>query len=169
MGLFKELFKLLIFNEIVAQSICFLVLVGILRIFLWKKFLKILDDRRQTIARELNGIEEAKRDVAAMRTDYESRLSKINEEAREKLEQAQEEGRAAAEAVKKNAEEESRRFFDKAKNSISVEIANAREELKDQIVAISVEVAEKVIEERLTEDTDRKLAQKFLREIGSGK
>jgi len=164
-----ELLKLLSANELVAQAVSFLILLGALRIFLWKRFLKILDDRKKTIARELDGIETAKQDVAAMKADYESHLSKISEEAREKLEQAQGEARAAAEAIKKKAEEESQRFFDDAKTSIAVEVAKAREELKDQIVALSVEVAEKVIEERLTEDTDRKLAEKFLKEIESGK
>ena len=164
-----ELLKLLSANELVAQAVSFLILLGILRIFLWKRFLKILDDRKKTIARELSGIESAKQDVAAMKADYESHLSKISEEAREKLEQAQEEGRAAAEAIKKKAEEESQKFFDNAKNSIRVEVANAREELKDQIVAISIEVAEKVIEEKLTEETDKKLAEKFLKEIESKK
>lgn len=164
-----ELLKLLSANELVAQAVSFLMLLAILRIFLWKRFLKILDDRKRGIALELNGIESARQDVAAMKADYESHLSRINEEAREKLGQAQEEGRAAAEAIKKKAEEESQKFFENAKANIAIEIANAREGLKDKIVEISVEVAEKVIEERLTEETDKKLAEKFLKEIESNK
>ena len=106
-----ELLKLLSANELVAQAVSFLILLGILRIFLWKRFLKILDDRKKTIARELSGIESAKQDVAAMKADYESHLSKISEEAREKLEQAQEEGRAAAEAIKKRRKRRARSFL----------------------------------------------------------
>jgi F-type H+-transporting ATPase subunit b len=164
-----ELLKLLSANELVAQVISFLILLGILRIFLWKRFLKILDDRKRRIARELVDIESAKQDVAAMKADYESHLSKISEEAREKLEQAEEEARAAALAIKKKAEEESQRFFENAKSNIAIELSKAREELKDQVVDISVEVAGKVIEERLSEETDRKLAEKFLKEIESNK
>jgi len=51
-----ELLKLLSANEIVAQIISFLLVFTLLRIFVWKHFLKILDDRRDRIASELKVI-----------------------------------------------------------------------------------------------------------------
>ncbi len=164
-----ELLKLLSANEVVAQAVSFLILLGLLRFLLWKKFLGVLDNRKNTIAAELSNIESAKRDAAKLRCDYEQHLANINEEAREKIEDAVNEARAAAEAIKRKAGEESRKFFENAKDEIRVELANAREELKNQIVELSIEVAEKVIEEKLEEGTDRKIAEDFLRRIESKK
>ena len=45
------------------------------------------------------------------------------------------------------------------------EVAKAKEELKDQIVNLAVDVAGKVIEERLTVEDDKKIAEHFLEEI----
>lgn len=160
-----ELFRLLSANEMVAQAVSFLILLGILRLFLWKRFLKVLDNRKKTIADELAGIESAKRDAASMKSNYEAHLAKISEEAREKMAKAEEEARSLADAIRNKAEAESQKFFENAKTSIAIEVSKAREDLKDQIVQISVEVAEKVIEEKLSEDTDKKLAEKFLKEI----
>jgi F0F1-type ATP synthase membrane subunit b/b' len=55
-----ELLKLLSGSEIVAQIISFLVLLFILRIFLWDKVLKVLDNRRERIASEFKQIEDTK-------------------------------------------------------------------------------------------------------------
>lgn len=164
-----ELLKLLSANEVVAQAVSFLILLGLLRFLLWKKFLAVLDNRKKTIAKELSNIESAKQDAAKIKADYEAHLANINEEAREKIENAVSQARATGEAIKKKAEEESQKFFENAKDGIRVELANAREELKDQIVELSIEVAEKVIEEKLEVATDRKIAEDFLRRIESKK
>jgi len=83
-----EILKLLNANELVAQVISFLILLAILRAFVWKRFLKILDDRRENIVSELKGIEDAKSYVAKIRSDHEGRLAKIETEAREKIREA---------------------------------------------------------------------------------
>ena len=54
-----EILKLLSANEIVAQILSFLLLLAILRIFAWKRLLKLLDDRRESIALEFRKIEDA--------------------------------------------------------------------------------------------------------------
>ena len=65
-----ELLKLLDTSQIVAQVISFLILFFILRILVWKRFLKALDDRRDHIAAEFKAIEDK---VLALKADLEAR------------------------------------------------------------------------------------------------
>jgi F0F1-type ATP synthase membrane subunit b/b' len=51
-----EIFKLLDANLIVAQIICFFLVLWLLRKFLWGPALKMIDQRRDRIAAELKAI-----------------------------------------------------------------------------------------------------------------
>jgi len=118
-----ELLKLLSANEIVAQTICFLVLLLILRKFLWGKFLKVLDDRRDRIASELKAIDDARADVERARIEYETKLSQIEKAAKAKTEEAIAEGRRVAEELRQGAEANAEKLIDNANAAIQDELA----------------------------------------------
>ena len=59
------------------------------------------------------------------------------------------------------------KIFEKARENIKVEIARAEERLKNKIVDIAIEAAEKVIEEKLSESGDRKLVEGFINKLSS--
>ncbi len=160
-----ELLKLLSASEIVAQLVCFLLALVILRVFLWKKFLKILDDRSQRIASELKEIETARSDVEVMRKGYESRLAAIDETSRARIQDAIKEGRRIADEIRKNAQIDAEKMVDNAKGSIKAELARAKEELKDTMVDLTVRVAEQVVQEKLSDVEDRKIVERFLKEM----
>ncbi|MFA6321218.1 MAG: F0F1 ATP synthase subunit B [Candidatus Omnitrophota bacterium] len=158
-----ELLKLLSTNEIVAQVITFLVLLFLMKRFAWKPFLKTLDDRKARIASEFKQLEDAKAEVNSIKADYESRLSTIEAEARARIHTAIEEGRVAAEEIRQLAREDGEKIFAKAQESIKAEVAKAEEALKDKIVNLTIDVAAKVIQERLTEADDKAIVETFIK------
>ena len=160
-----ELLKLLSTNELVAQVITFLILLFLMKRFAWKPFLKVLDDRKARIASEFKTIDELKADAARLKTDYEAQLSAIDDEGRKRIQAAVDEGRKAAEEIRQSAREEGEMMLAKAKDSIKQEVAKAEETLKDKIVDLTVDIASKVIQERLTSEEDKKIAETFLREM----
>lgn len=164
-----ELLKLLSTSEIFAQVVSFLLLLALLRAFAWKRLLKLLDDRKARIAAEFNNIEKAKADVEGMKSAYEERLAKVGDEARERISEAINEARRLAAEVKAKAEKDSEEIFKDARENIKVEVAKAREDLKDQIADLSIAVAEKVIQERLSEGGEKKLALDFLNRLETKK
>lgn len=160
-----ELLKLLNANEVVAQVISFLLLLFILRKFLWSKFLKVLDDRRARISADLQKIEDAKAEVERIKADYNTRLDGIEKTSKAKTEEAIAEGRRISEELRQKAERDAQKFIENARAAIDGEIAKAKDELKDDIVDITIKIAEKVIEEKLTEGADRKIVEEFLKRI----
>lgn len=162
-----ELLKLLSGNEIIAQTVCFLLLLVILRTFLWGRFLKLLDARRERIASEFKAIDDAKAAADKIKNDYDQRIAKIEEEAREKIQEAVIDGKKAALEIREKAQEDAEGLFEKTRENIKVEVAKAEERLKNKLVDITIEAAEKVIEERLTEAGDRKLVEGFINKLTS--
>ena len=161
-----ELLKLLNANEIAAQIITFLILLFLMKRFAWKPFLKVLDDRRERIASEFKKIDEAKSEAEKVRAEYETRLSAIEAEARARIQAAVEEGKRAAEAIREGAREEGEKILAKAQESIKAEVVKAEEALKDRIVNLTVDIAAKVVQERLTVDDDKAIVETFIKEMG---
>ena len=157
-----ELLKLLSTSEIIAQVINFLLLVILLRVFLWRRVLKLLDERRDRIVSQMESIENTKKDVEKMKADYEARLNAIEDIKRLKVREAVEEGREEAEAIKKEAHLSAQKIMDSAESDIKQEVARAREGLKDDIVDLTMKAVENIVKEKLTEKTDRKLVEDFL-------
>ena len=160
-----ELLKLLSANEIVAQVITFLILLFLMKRFAWKPLLKVLDDRRERIDSEFTKIDEAKASVDKLKEDYESRISSIEEEARRRIQEAVEEARLTAEKIRQEARIEGDMILAKAQDSIKAEVAKAEEELKDRIVNLTVDIASKVIQERLSVNDDAKIVETFIKEM----
>jgi F-type H+-transporting ATPase subunit b len=160
-----ELLKLLSANQIVAQTVCFLVLLAILRPLLWKRVLKTLDDRKARIAAEIKAADDAKAEAEGVAAEYRARLSKIEEEAKSRIGEAISEGRQIARQIREQAEKDADRIVDNGRLTIRDEVLRAREELKEAIVDLAIRAAEKVIEEKLTEGQDRKLAEEFLKKL----
>lgn len=157
-----ELLKMLSANELVAQIIGFLILLFLLRIFAWKKVLGLLDKRKELIASEFKKIEDTKNDIEKMRLDYDAKLASIEQAAKHKIHEAVNESKVILEDARKNANIQSQEIIDNAKNSIKYELSKAKDELKNEIIDLTLKATENVIQEKLTEKGDRQIVQNFL-------
>jgi len=160
-----ELLKLLNSNEIFWQIVNFLILLFVLKAFAWKKLLKLLDDRRERIASEFKHIEEAKTAIANLKFDYEEKISNIDKEAREKIKIAIQEGKSMAEDIKKEAHQNAQKILETARGDIKYELTQAKEELKEKIINLTIQASEAVIQDKLTEEEDRKIIKSFLDKV----
>ena len=164
-----ELLKLLSTSEIFAQILSFLLLLALLRIFAWKRILKLLDDRKDRIASEFRKIDQARQAAEGMKSSYEEKLAGIENEAKARIREAMDESRRLADEIKAKAQKDGEEIFKEARDNIKVEIVKAREELKDQIAELSVSIAGKVIQEKLSEEDEKRLALDFLSQLESKK
>lgn len=160
-----ELLKLLNTSEIAAQIISFLLLLVILRIFFWKKLFKSLDARKERIAAEFQAIENTKSEVSKLKTEYETKLNSIENEARLKMREAIDEAGKISQELNKNARLDAEKIIENAKRDIKYEILKAKEELKERIVNLTIAAAENLIQEKLTEKRDTQIVRDFLEKI----
>ncbi|MFH0941221.1 MAG: F0F1 ATP synthase subunit B [Candidatus Omnitrophota bacterium] len=160
-----ELLKLLSASEIVAQIISFLLVFTLLRIFAWKHFLKVLDDRREKIASELRSIDEAKADLAKAKAKYDALFVTIQEAAQEKFAEAIALGEQDAREIKEKARLDAENVIEDAKREIKFELARSREDLKERIIELTMQATQAMIREKLTPEEDRRLIENFLKDV----
>jgi F-type H+-transporting ATPase subunit b len=164
-----ELLQLLDIRQVIAQIISFLILLFLLRRFLWSKMLAVIDARKARIEKHLQEIEAVKKSVLDLRSDYQTRISGIETQAKMLTEQAVAEGFKAAQGIKKDAHLQAQQIIETAKDNIKYEIEKAKEVVKEQIIDLSIRAAEEVIQEKLTEEQDRRIVKDFLNKVGQVK
>ncbi len=160
-----ELLKMLSANEILAQILSFFLLLFLLRHFAWKKILGLLDQRREKISSQLGEIENTKLEIARLKADYVSKIASIHQQAQAKIDEAIEEGKKINAQMRKKAHEDAQDIIIDARNQVKYEVSKVQEQLKDKIVDIALSAAKTVIQEKLTEDGDRKIVEDFIKEI----
>ena len=160
-----ELFKLLNTNLVVAQVICFFLVLWLLKRFLWGPGLKMLDQRRDRIAAGLKAVEDAQAHVASLKKDYETHLARIDEEAQARFKVIEHQAEERARELKVQGHEEANRIIEDARQEIHFEVLRSREELKKDMVDMIVKVTEQMIQEKLTFEQDRKLIEGMLTEV----
>jgi F-type H+-transporting ATPase subunit b len=160
-----ELLKMLSGSEILAQIMGFFLLLLLLRIFAWKKILGLLDQRKEKIATEFSQIDDAKRKIAQLKSDYEDKIAHIDALAQAKINEAVEQAKAASAQIRKKAHEEAQDIIIDARQQVKYEVTKVQEQLKEKIVDIALGAARSVIQEKLTEVQDRKIVEEFIREV----
>lgn len=153
------------FQQIITQAAGFLVLLVLLKLFFWRPMLSLLDERKERIASQLKDIEDAKSDISALKTDYEKRLSVIEETARLKVNEAILEGQRVSQEIKDQAHHEAQRVIKDAREYINEEFSKAKEDLKNRTAALAVEAASRIIEAHITEKDSRRIVQDFLDKV----
>ena len=152
-------------QEILTQALGFLILVFVMRKMFWKPILASLESRRSKIKTDLAHIDETKKEVENLKVEYTAHIKKIDEAAREKLQEALDEGRKIAREIQDKARTESQAAFDKAKENLEIETAKARLSLRREIANLAIGVSERVLKEKMTDAKQQEKAQEIIAEL----
>ncbi len=150
---------------VVTQIIGFMIALWILKAFAWKPLLKMLDDRRNKIAGDIDDAEKIRIEADDLLEGYKGKLRDIDNEARSKIQEAISEGTRIASEIREQAREESRQVLAKSREELSRDVAKARVQLRDDIISMALGAAEKVISAKLDEDEHKRILEDFLKEV----
>jgi len=150
------------FGQIITQIIGFLLALFILKKFAWKPLLGILEERRSKIKSGFDKLDEEKSTLKALSLEYEAKLKDIEGLARQKILEAAKEGQQMANQIKENARKEALEILSRSREEIQRELEKAKVQLKNELVNLSLRAAEKIIQEKLDEEKDRKLIRDFI-------
>ncbi len=151
--------------EMATQLLGFLIVFFILKKFAFASILGVIDARRNKIEHEFADIEKKKRDLEGLEKEYRGRLDKIEQEAREKIQEASKIGQNLAKDIQEAARLDAKRLFERTQADIEQEIAKGRLSLRNEIVEISTMMTEKVLREKLDAREQEKMVDKFLKEL----
>jgi F-type H+-transporting ATPase subunit b len=152
-------------GEGITQLITFLIFFWIMKKYAWPVVIKILDERRQAIEDGFADIERKKTQAGESLKQYEAKLAGIEQEARQRIQEAVAEGRRVAQEITEQARQDATEIADRSQRNIQLEVAKARTALRDEIVTLTMEVTQRLLGEKLDEAADRRLVSSFIGEL----
>lgn len=152
-------------GQIFTQIVSFLVMLWVLQRYAWKPLLKFLEDRKQKIQSEFNAIEEQQKEVERMKKEYDHLLHTIDLQAKEKIQEALDEGRKAAYKIQEEAHVSAKAILAKAKEDLQMEVAKAKLQLKDEVVKLTMLATQKIIKLSVDEQMQKKMITDFIEKV----
>lgn len=152
-------------QQLLTHAVGFLITVWILKKFAWGPLLALLEERRQKIKDEFQNIENEKARIDTLAAEYETKLKEIDAERRAKLVEAVDEGKKIATKIESDAREKARELDAKSKADLQHDIAKAKVQLKNEMIAITMNAAEKLLAQKLDNQKDRELIGRFIENV----
>lgn len=150
---------------VVAQVINFLILVFLLKRFLYKPILRSIETRRKNIAAQFEEAEVAKAEGEKLRAEYEKKNAQFEDERDLKLKKVRED----VEAERVSRENEAKRRTDEARAQLRMALSNETRDLQDQIRTRArteaFELAKKVIADLTSSEVESALVDRFVEHL----
>jgi F-type H+-transporting ATPase subunit b len=144
------------FGTVIWASIAFIVVMLLLRRFAWGPILSALSDREQSIAGALSQAEKVRQEMAELSASNENQLNEARAERDRMMREAREMADQMVADAKNKAKEAADKEVASAKDAIAIERKAAVAELKAEVGTISLEIAERLLREKLESSEEQK-------------
>ena len=148
------------------QTIIFILLIFLLKKYAWKPILDAVNEREEGIKNALLSAEKAKEEMAYLQSDNEETLKKARAERDSLLKEAREIKQQLIDDAKNEAQSEAKKIISQAQETIQNEKKAAISDLKNQVATLSIDIAEKVLKEKLSDDkTQMNLVKDLVKDV----
>ena len=152
------------------MAIVFFIVLAILWKWGFPTIVNMVNSRKEFIDDSLRKAHEANERLANIQKEGEAMLQNAREKQAQILKDAAETRDEIVVKAQEKATNEGSRLLNEAKAEIEVEKQNAIRDIRTQVAEISVQVAEKIVREKLSSDESQmELINKLLNDISVGK
>ena len=149
----------------VAQIVNFLFLVWVLAKFAYKPLTKMMEDRKAKIANDLSGAETARAEAEKVKAEADAALTQARQEAAAIVEAARVNAQSAADKIMADANAAKEALLAQGREEAAIEKKKAMEEVRAQVIELSMAAAGKIIEKKLSTAADKKMAAEVVDSI----
>jgi F-type H+-transporting ATPase subunit b len=150
---------------LLAQIANFVLLVVLLRAFLYKPIFNMLDERRARIEKGLQDAEAAKQSLANAETEKQRILDEARAEANKLRAEANQQAAQAAAKIKADAQATAEKIKADAQAGLGAERDKMLSELRGQIAALAIAAANRLIGESLDRERQETLIADFFAKV----
>ena len=155
-------------GTVIFSIVTFALLALLLRLFLYKPVLAMLDKRRQAVNEALDQAERTRVEAEKADERLQEKLNATRLEADRIISEARSRAEENTAALLKQAKEDAERISAQAVADIALERERALAELREQTADLALLAAEKALTSTLTEEQQQKLLDSFVEQVGSG-
>lgn len=142
----------------------FIVLLVMLRLFLYKPVMKMLDERANRAREAIEMAEATKKEYDQAKNEVQKQIEMGRQEAQAIISQAMQVAERLKEESRQEAAKQAQVIVDRARSELEAERDKMVGDLRREFVAISIAAAEKVIKETLDREKHRKLIEETLQQ-----
>lgn len=150
---------------LIAQIINFLLLLLLLAKVAWKPLIQIIDERKAKIAADIDSAEQNRVAAAELKAEYQKNLAEARTEAQAIVEKAIKLADQTKDEILTAARTEHERLLKNAQEQIARERQQALNEIRNEVVAISIAAAGKIISQNMNSDVNAKLVDDFIAKL----
>jgi F-type H+-transporting ATPase subunit b len=148
------------------MAIAVFVLFMVMSKLLFNPARKLLQDRQNRIAGDIQAAEADKKDSAALKAEYEAKLKDIDKEAEQILSEARKKAQTNASRIESEAKEEAARIIRNANEEAELSKKRAMDEVKQEMIAVASMMAAKVVAANIDTTVQNTLVDETLKEMG---
>lgn len=150
----------------VAELVAFVLILAFLWRFVVPPVRRMMRERQRIIEQQMQDSDEAATKLAEAKADYERALADARTESAHIRENARAEAQRTIDELRTQAQEESARIVARGEEQLVSQRGLVVRELRGEIGALAVELAEKIVEQRLAEDAQvRATVDAFLADL----
>ncbi|MCL5783857.1 MAG: F0F1 ATP synthase subunit B [Patescibacteria group bacterium] len=150
---------------LIAQGVNFLLLLFILKKFLYKPILKVLDERKQKIADSLKNADEIEKKLGQISQEREEALRKAAKDAEVILQEATQTADKIITQAHQKAGKDIEKLVEQSKESLKLEREKLHQEIRMEIAGLVVASLQKVTGKVITEKDHKEMVEKSLKEL----
>lgn len=150
---------------LLAQVVNFLILLFILKRFLYGPILKVLETRKQKIAESLKNATEIEKRLEAITAERAEKLTAAGKDAEGILQEATKTAEKIVASAHEKAQKDIEKMIEKSESSMKLERAKMQQEMQVELVDLVVMALQKVTGQVVSEKDQKALVEKSIKNI----
>lgn len=140
------------------------ILIIVVRIFLWKPITRYLEQRQEALSKELHEAAHERERVAQIRYELQTEYEVMRKEARQMKDTLMSEAQLEKERIISDARNEAKRRIQQVDRDVQQELRLQNEKIRENIKNIAFDVAEKIVSHQVTDDNIDEVIDEMLDE-----
>ena len=142
----------------------FVILLALLKKFAWGPLKEVMDKRERDINKDIDDAEQAKINAQKLEEENRKTLKETQDEVQRILDDAKVQARKQHEEIIHEANVRANGMIETAQNEINSEKERALADINNQVSELSVLIASKVLRKEISEQDQKDLVEKYLKE-----
>ena len=144
----------------------FVILLALLKKFAWGPLKEVMDKRERDINKYIDDAEQAKINAQKLEEENRKTLKETQDEVQRILDDAKVQARKQHEEIIHEANVRANGMIETAQSEINSEKERALADINNQVSELSVLIASKVLRKEISEQDQKDLVEKYLKEAG---
>ena len=154
-------------EHMIIQLIALIILFFLFRRFGWEPTKEFIRKRQEIIASQFTEAEMAKEESIQLKKKYEQQINQARDEASRIIEESKEQGKVAYDSIILDARNEANQKIARASEAIELDVKNAQDKIKENIIELAVTSTEKLIKKEIDASEHQQLFEDFIAKVGA--